>query len=370
MLRSIFACALCSATVAASDNAHWDFELEPRRLHKTDRYNWAGNVEFSSTKVHIPENARELTKIVKASENVRVFGTAHSFNDSADTDGEHVSLEKFRDMKYNPKNGDVTFGAGIRYIELIEFLKEKGRALRNVPSLPHINVVGSVMTGTHGSGIRNQNMAAQVTGIEYVRGEGDRKKIRAKGKDLNEILLSFGTKAIIYEMTMETVPEYGIKKCIYKDVPWDFLRDGNLFESLNLEKDYISFFTDWKDEKMTSVWTADRHGNAETGYDDVKNLSYQELCAPTWHGGKLIERTHPVPLRDSTPCVSSGFGMWDHKIYHFKPDQPPSSDGDEIQSEFFVKAEDLPAAMLDLYAHAETFRDQVQITEVRGVAAD
>ena len=170
---------------------------------------------------------------------------------------------------------------------------------------------------------------------------------------------------------METIPEYGIKKCIYKDVPWSNLwSTPEAWERLNLTKDYISYFTDWKEESMTSVWTGVRHGNAETGYDDVKNLGYRELCDATWQGGSLTEKTHPVPSRSSEPCVSSGFGMWNEKIYHFKPDQPPSSDGDEIQSEFFVKKEDLPNAMRDLYAVADQFRDLVQISEIRGIAAD
>ena len=54
--------------------------------------------------------------------------------------------------------------------------------------------------------------------------------------------------------------------------------------------------------------------------------------------------------RSSDPCVESGFGMWNDKIYHFLPDMPPSSDGDEIQSEFFVKYEDMPEAVADLYS--------------------
>lgn len=51
--------------------------------------------------------------------------------------------------------------------------------------------------------------------------------------------------------------------------------------------------------------------------------------------------------------------MWNEKIYHFKPDEAPSSGGDEIQSEFFVRKEDLPAAMLDLMSVADEFRHLV-----------
>lgn len=83
-----------------------------------------------------------------------------------------------------------------------------------------------------------------------------------------------------------------------------------------------------------------------------------------------MRKTHPVPGYSDEACVESGFGMWNKKIYHFEPDRPPSSDGDEIQSEFFVKYEDLSAAVAEVYKHAEEFRHLVQITEIRGVAAD
>lgn len=62
--------------------------------------------------------------------------------------------------------------------------------------------------------------------------------------------------------------------------------------------------------------------------------------------------------------------MWNEKIYHFEPDKPPSSNGDEIQTELFVDYKDFPAAMADLFANAEKFRDLVQITEIRGVERD
>jgi xylitol oxidase len=71
----------------------------------------------------------------------------------------------------------------------------------------------------------------------------------------------------------------------------------------------------------------------------------------TFYGSPLIKekRIHPVKGRDSAPCVTVGKGWWKEKIYHFLPDQPPSSDGDEIQTEFFISYSDFKAAMETLY---------------------
>ena len=68
--------------------------------------------------------------------------------------------------------------------------------------------------------------------------------------------------------------------------------------------------------------------------------------------------------------MSSGAGAWSRKIYHFYPHLPPSSAGEEIQSEFFVEYHDLPAALEDIYSIADEIRHLVQITEIRAVDQD
>ena len=42
--------------------------------------------------------------------------------------------------------------------------------------------------------------------------------------DFKLYLHSFGALGIIYEMVMHVEHEFGVRKCIYSDVPWDFLR--------------------------------------------------------------------------------------------------------------------------------------------------
>ena len=119
----------------------------------------------------------------------------------------------------------VTFGAGVTYTKLIEKLVEAKMALPNLPSLPHINVVGSVVTGTHGGGIRNQAHATYVTGIKIVNPNGEKIELSETDDDFKSYLHTFGAVGIIYEMTMRIEPEYAVVKCIYEDLSWDFLQD-------------------------------------------------------------------------------------------------------------------------------------------------
>ena len=101
-----------------------------------------------------------------------MIGSAHSFNDIADTDGLHISVASFTDIQVNVQNEEVTFGAGITYTQLIAKLTDYKMAIENLPSLPHLNVVGSVVTGTHGSGIHHPGMASLVKEISFVDPSG------------------------------------------------------------------------------------------------------------------------------------------------------------------------------------------------------
>ena len=111
--------------------------------------------------------------------------------------------------------------------------------------------------------------------------------------------------------------------------------------------DYISFFTDWKRPRMTSVWLGQR-----ASVDYYKENKDKKPPCKDFHGAKLVDRIHPVPHGGNSPdaCVTTGVGMWSDKIYHFLPDKPPSSGGDELQTEFFVPYADLPEVVGKIYA--------------------
>src|SRR5260221_14179981 len=64
-------------------------------------------------------------------------------------------------------------GAGITYGKLSPYLHEKGLALHNLASLPHISVAGACTTATHGSGETNGNLPTAVNAIEIITAGGD-----------------------------------------------------------------------------------------------------------------------------------------------------------------------------------------------------
>ena len=120
---------------------------------------------------------------------------------------------------------------------------------------------------------------------------------------------------------------------------------------------------------MTSAWLGQKVLIKDLP-ENWEHLTKEEVCPMQFYGANLVERIHPVPGRDSSPCVSSGIGLWKNTIYHFLPDKPPSSNGDEIYTEFFVDFDDFPSVAEKIYRLSPLFTDFIQITELRPVAKD
>lgn len=226
-------------------------------------------------------------------------------------------------------------------------------------------MVGSLITGTHGGSIYRPEIATIVTEIEVVEHTGKVRRISAAEPHFRSVIHSFGMLGAITSATLRVLPEFGIRKCIYEGLSWDHINDPVTYNKILADHDYISFFANFQNPEMTSVWTSQI-----TSTDLAKvDVPYQNACAPEFYGAKLVHQIHPVPGRSSAPCVTSGYGMWYDRIYHFRPDAPPSSAGEEIHTEYFVKLQDLPRVLEALNNVSFVFKNLLQISELRPLAA-
>ena len=57
--------------------------------------NWSGNIEYRPAEIARPSSISELQKVVADSSNVRAYGSGHSFNTLADTDGTLIAFSEF-----------------------------------------------------------------------------------------------------------------------------------------------------------------------------------------------------------------------------------------------------------------------------------
>ena len=164
--------------------------------------NWAGNVTFAATGVARPRTVAEVQEIVadaaRRGERVHAVGARHSFTAVGDTDGLLIDTDALREVgAVDETAATVTVGAGIRYAELAPYLDERGWALVNLPSLPHVSVAGAVATATHGSGDSNPVLADAVRAVDLVTAPGDRRRLERGDPDAAAAIVGLGAFGVL-----------------------------------------------------------------------------------------------------------------------------------------------------------------------------
>jgi len=104
-------------------------------------HNWAGNLEYGTDKVFTSTSLEQVQEYVKKNDKLKALGTRHCFNNIADSKDAFISLRSMdKVIALDPAKQTVTVSAGITYGQLCPYLDEKGFALHNLASLPHISV--------------------------------------------------------------------------------------------------------------------------------------------------------------------------------------------------------------------------------------
>jgi xylitol oxidase len=317
-----------------------------------ERTNWAGNITFSA-EVRTPESVLELQELVGSSERVRVLGSGHSFNRIADTKGTLVSVAELPRV-ITVADDSVTVSGGLRYGEVTAALQAEGKALHNLGSLPHISVAGACSTGTHGSGDGNGTLASAVSGITFVDARGELVTLTKDDPDFLGSVIALGALGVTVRLRLDIQPSYEISQVVYDGLP--VARLGSDFEEIFASAYSVSAFTDWVDPDVM-VWRKMRAG---TPYE------------PTWLGAHVADGArHPIKSMPAEFATQQGgvVGPWNERLPHFRLEFTPSN-GEELQSEYFVPRAVAGQAFEALQALGDRMAPVIQVSEVRTIAAD
>ena len=323
--------------------------------------NWAGNFEYSTTRIHSPKTTSEVQEIVKKLSKLRVLGTRHSFNSIADSKNNLLSLKGLDQIELNKETSTVTIGSGVNYGQLSKYLYSNGFALHNLASLPHISVAGACATATHGSGIANGNLATAITALEFVKANGEVLNLsREKDPDaFPGAVVGLGGLGAVTKLTLKVLPSFNVRQDIYENLPVDQLKDN--FDEIMGAGYSVSLFTDWQNKTVSQVWIKSK--KEEGGVIDMK---------PEFFGAKAATRNmHPITALSAENCTEQmGVpGPWHERLPHFKMDFTPSS-GVELQSEYFVPRDKGYQALLAVEELKDEITPHLLISEIRTVAAD
>ena len=324
--------------------------------------NWAGNYHYGTGKLHPARSVEEIQKLVKKHAKVKVLGTRHCFNGIADSTANFISLAKMdRVVDLDAKARAVTVEAGMRYGHLCPFLHEKGFALHNLASLPHICIAGACATATHGSGDKNANLATAVAGLEIVTAGGEVLKLSREkdGKVFRGAVVNLGALGVVTKLTLDVQPTFEMRQDVYENLPLAQLKDH--FEDIMSAGYSVSLFTDWQHKRANEVWLKRR---IATGVPrDAK---------PEFYGAKLATKNlHPIAELSAKNCTEQmGVpGPWYERLPHFRMGFTPSS-GEELQSEYFVPRKNAVEAILAIERLREEVSPHLMISELRTIDAD
>jgi xylitol oxidase len=324
--------------------------------------NWAENLEYGTDSLHAARSLEDVREFVKRQPRFKVLGTRHCFNTIADSRDAFLSIAEMGDVvALDGAARTVTVHAGLRYGALCPLLEQKGVALHNLASLPHISIAGACSTGTHGSGEKNGNLSSAVVGLELVTTAGETVRLSAErdGDVFRGAVVGLGALGVVTQATLEIQPTFTVRQWVYEDLPLAAMKEH--FDAIFASGYSVSLFTDWQGQKLREVWIKDRVG-AGPGFGAPNEL---------FGARRATRNLHPIAELSAENCTEQlGVpGPWFDRLPHFRMGFTPSA-GRELQSEYFVPRAHAVDAILALERLREQITPHLLISEIRAIAAD
>jgi alditol oxidase len=321
--------------------------------------NWAGNLEYSTTDIHFPRSVDEIRQLVTRFDKVKALGSRHCFNAIADSTQHLVSMKEMDNVVSLDKAAStVTIEGGMNYGQLCPYLHERGYALHNLASLPHISVAGACATATHGSGVKNGNLATVVRAMEFITAQGDVVTLsEADGEKFYGAVVGLGAIGFITRLTLALQPAFDMRQYVFEELPLKQLQDN--FDKIVSAGYSVSLFTDWQKESVNEVW--------------IKTLANETgAVSKEFFGSRAATKNvHPIIDLSAENCTEQlGVpGPWYERLPHFRMGFTPSS-GKELQAEYFVPRKNAVDAFMAIQKMGKEIGPHLFISEIRTIAAD
>jgi xylitol oxidase len=324
--------------------------------------NWAGNLEYGTEQSYSATTQADVQQFVKEHSNFKVLGSRHCFNDIADSSRQFLSLKsQDKVVGLNAKRPTATIEGGMTYGQLSPYLHQKGFALHNLASLPHISVAGACSTATHGSGEKNGNLSTAVSALEVVLASGDVRTLSREkdGDTFQGAVVGLGALGVITKVTLDLQPTFIMQQYVYENLSLDQLTKS--FDAIEAAGYSVSLFTDWQKPRINEVWIKTR-----------MDAEHKFKAGPMFYDAKLASRNlHPIIELSAENCTEQmGVpGPWYERLPHFRMGFTPSA-GKELQSEYFVPRQHAVDAILAVQRLHEMVFPHLLISEIRTIAAD
>ena len=177
--------------------------------------NWAGNQTSHPVEVASARRPDEVSAaILRAGARgipVKAVGAGHSFTSIAATDGLHLRLDELTGITHvDRERSRVRVLAGTPLHVLNPALHALGLALPNLGDIDRQSLAGAISTGTHGTGVRLQGIAAAVSGLVLALADGTLLECSAdvEPRVFQAARVGLGALGVITEVELQCVPAF------------------------------------------------------------------------------------------------------------------------------------------------------------------
>jgi FAD/FMN-containing dehydrogenase len=177
-------------------------------------WNWNDSARCTPAEIVAPTTPEELAAIVGDTDlypsPVRAIGELHSLNECFTTPGTAVQMKHFTVM-HDPVDWTVTVGAGVRMIDLRDWLKPHGLQIEVVPEIGNATAGSVACCGTKDSSLGSNGsgqISSTVVGVKMISPDGGVVTVTEKSdpERMRQIRSSYGLLGILYEVTFRTRP--------------------------------------------------------------------------------------------------------------------------------------------------------------------
>ena len=324
--------------------------------------NWAGNIRFSTDRVHHPETVGQVQEIVRNSRQVRVLGSRHSFNAIADSTGDLISLDRLsRCWRSTPSGSRSRSMAASRTASWRRASTRRASRYTTplrchtspwpVPAQPRRTAL-AVEIASSARGWRLWRSSPRTARSE--RFPVLTTAIASPARWSHSAVWAWSPGSRSTSRRPSTCHQV-----VYENLPLAQVEEH--FDAIMSSGYSVSLFSDWRESRFNQAWIKTVAASRDAA-----------SAAPTFYGAtRATTDLHPLPTLDPATCTPQMgvVGPWHERLPHFRSELQPSY-GEELQSEYFLPRAQAPAALRAIADIRGDVAPLLQMSEVRTIAAD
>lgn len=284
--------------------------------------NWIRRFRYRPQRFARPKTEPELIYLIQQANDLRVFGSGHSFNDGVVADTTLVSLDDYTGIvAVDEANQRMTVRAGTRVRDVVALLLERDWAFEALPSHDAQSIAGILSTDVHGTG-RNWGFVSQlVHELKVIDGNGNTHIVGPTDALFKAVIGGVGAAGVISEVTVKAVKRFDVEQK-FEIADLDFV-ENNLDALLAANYHLSLYLFPFTGKCQISRWNRTTDPKSFLGrIREFIAISFDALLA-AWFGN-LMAYTGLLPaLSDITHSVKRGTDLvlesnkaFNRTIYH------------------------------------------------------